>query len=238
MTSVDANLEVTSETGNKIFMSKLMFMDDVYIFYIYEFTFWTTGLPVIFVQFWVMASMKMDMQINFSNKSGIQTAVENAVTAGWRWRDCEWIRGLIIKNMQRNVTFLKTLTGISAEEYSVYTVINATHEFIDSLINPLVNDGIRTSFAESLKRMLKTHFHDNELSEKCKENQVVGRSIGQTFAECSTRAQQWWWHITWYSQPQQQLKQLFLEHQRSRLGWCSWNECADNAFMSPGGVEL
>lgn len=39
MTSVDANLEVTSEAGNKIFMSKLMFMDDVYIFYIYEFTF-------------------------------------------------------------------------------------------------------------------------------------------------------------------------------------------------------
>lgn len=212
-----------------------MFMDAVYIFYIYQFRFWTTGLPVIFVLFWVMASMKMDMQINFSNKSGIQTAVENAVAAGWRWWDCEWIRDTIIKNRQRIVTFFKTLKGISAEEYSVYTIINATHEFIDSLINPLVNDGNRTAFAESLKRMLKIYFHDNELSAKCKEIQVVGRSIGQTFAENSTRAQQWWWHITWYNQPQQQLKQLFLEHRRSRLRWCSQNEHADNAGLEDWG---
>lgn len=90
------------------------------------------------------------------------------------------------------MTFFKTLTGISAEEYSMYTVFNATHEFIDSLINPLVNDGNRTAFAENLKRMLRTHFHDNELSAKCKENQAVGRSIGQTFAGSSTCAQQWW----------------------------------------------
>lgn len=116
----------------------------------------------------------------------------------------------------------------------MYTVINATHEFIDSLINPLVNDGNRTAFVESLKRMLKTHFQDNELSGKCKENEVVGRSIGQTFAESSTRAQQWWWHITWYNHFQQ-LKQLFLEHQRSWLGWCSWNEHADNADLHDWG---
>lgn len=69
----------------------------------------------------------------------------------------------------------------------ILSVFNATHEFIDSVINPLVNDGNRTAFAASLQRMVSTPFHDNEPSANCNENQAVERRTDRTFAENSVR---------------------------------------------------
>lgn len=67
----------------------------------------------------------------------------------------------------------------------ILSVFNATHEFIDSVINPLVNDGNRTAFAASLQRMVSTPSHDNEPSANCNENQAGERRMGRTLAENS-----------------------------------------------------
>ena len=63
----------------------------------------------------------------------------------------------------------------------ILSAFNANHEFIDSVINPQVNDGNRAAFAASLQRMVSTSFHDNEPN--CNENQAVERRIGRTFAD-------------------------------------------------------
>ena len=70
----------------------------------------------------------------------------------------------------------------------ILSVFNANHEFIDSVINPQVNDGNRTAFAACLQRMVSTPFHDNEPSANCNENQAVERRIDRTFAENSVHA--------------------------------------------------
>lgn len=50
------------------------------------------------------------------------------------------------------MTFFKVLTGVLLMNIQdILSVFNATHEFIDSIINPLVNDGNRTAFAASLQ---------------------------------------------------------------------------------------
>lgn len=60
------------------------------------------------------------------------------------------------------MTFFKVLTGILLMNVEdILRVFNATHEFIDSVIKPLLNDGNRTAFAASLQRMVSTSFHGN-----------------------------------------------------------------------------
>lgn len=50
------------------------------------------------------------------------------------------------------MTFFKVLTGILLRNIQgILSVFNANHEFIDSLINPQVNDDNRTTSASSLE---------------------------------------------------------------------------------------
>lgn len=74
----------------------------------------------------------------------------------------------------------------------ILSVFNASHESIDSVINPQVNDGNRTPFAASLQRMVSTPLHDNEPSANCNENQAVEGRRGRTFAENCPCAEHWW----------------------------------------------
>lgn len=61
------------------------------------------------------------------------------------------------------MTFFKVLTDILLMNIEhILSVFNANHEFIDSVINPQVNDGNRTASAASLRRMISTPFHDND----------------------------------------------------------------------------
>lgn len=132
------------------------------------------------------------------------------------------------------MTFFKVLTGILLmNRQDILSVFNASHESIDSVINPKVNDGNRTPFATSLQRMVSTCLHDNEPSANCNEKQAVEGRRGRTFAENCPCAEHWWWCTTGYDHPQYQLEQLFLEHQEPQVRWCTQQKMQ---LSRPGGA--